>query len=149
MDLQMLILALGQAQESGETIFFSDTTEIVIGEKIPSKLKKDPTARMTIVDDVIRFLNEKTGKRYSSKAAANQKLILARINEGATLEDFKTVIENKVRSWKGDHYWDKYLRPSTLFQASKFEGYLNERSQKTEEQSGFDELQNLMETKRQ
>ncbi|NCB45345.1 MAG: hypothetical protein EOM59_22360, partial [Clostridia bacterium] len=37
-----------------------------------------------------------------------------------------TVIDKKCAQWKGTDM-DKYLRPSTLFNASKFEGYLNEK----------------------
>ena len=58
--------------------------------------------------------------------------------------NFFTVIDNKVSSWKGTE-WEKYLRPETLFCASKFQGYLNEKSTiSTKEESetipeGFEE----------
>jgi uncharacterized phage protein (TIGR02220 family) len=51
-------------------------------------------------------------------------MISARIEEGYKLEDFKIVIDNMVAKWKGTE-WEQYLRPQTLFQASKFENYLN------------------------
>jgi hypothetical protein len=47
------------------------------------------------------------------------------LNEKFTLEDFKTVIDKKAKSWMGTE-WQKYLRPETLF-GTKFEGYLNEK----------------------
>ena len=76
-------------------------------------------------DEIISYLNEKTSSRYRS-TDTTKKLIRARLEEGFTKEDFFTVIDNKVKTWKGTE-WEKYLRPSTLFNASKFQGYLNEK----------------------
>ena len=74
--------------------------------------------------EVIDYLNEKTGKTYKTVKTNNQ-LINARYEEGYTLEDFKAVIDYKTSKWKGTE-WEKYLRPSTLFSAKNFENYVNE-----------------------
>ena len=79
--------------------------------------------------DVIAYLNEKAGTNYRASAESTKKLIHARLAEGFTLEDFKTVIDNKCADWLNTDY-AKFLRPGTLFQNSKFEGYLNEKSVK-------------------
>ena len=79
-------------------------------------------------DEVIDYLNEKTGKHYRSKAAATRKLIKARFAEGYTLEDFKRVIDTKTSQWLNTDQ-DKFLRPETLFRPSHFESYLNEAPQ--------------------
>lgn len=76
------------------------------------------------IKNVINYLNSKLNSKYSDKAQQNTKYINARINEGHTFEDFKTVIDKKHAEWKGTE-WEKYLRPETLF-GSKFEGYLNQ-----------------------
>lgn len=76
-------------------------------------------------DEIIVYLNEKTSSRYRS-TESTKKLIHARMEEGFTKEDFFTVIDNKVKTWKGTE-WEKFLRPETLFCASKFQGYLNEK----------------------
>ena len=76
-------------------------------------------------DEIISYLNEKCSSRYRA-TDSTKKLIRARLEEGFTKEDFFTVIDNKVKTWKGTE-WEKYLRPSTLFNASKFQGYLNEK----------------------
>ena len=76
-------------------------------------------------DEIIDYLNEKTSSRYRS-TDTTKKLIRARMEEGFTQADFFTVIDNKVTTWKGTE-WEKYLRPETLFCASKFQGYLNEK----------------------
>ena len=74
--------------------------------------------------EIIDYLNEKTGKTYKAVKTNNQ-LINARYEEGYTLEDFKAVIDYKTSKWKGTE-WEKYLRPSTLFSAKNFENYVNE-----------------------
>ena len=50
----------------------------------------------------------------------------ARYREGYKLDDFKKVIDLKVKEWLNDPHWHKYLRPSTLFNATNFENYLEE-----------------------
>lgn len=78
-------------------------------------------------EEVIDYLNEQTGKHFRKSSNATKSLIHARLSEGYTLDDFKHVIDVKVAQWKGDPEMDKYLQPSTLFRASKFEGYVNEQ----------------------
>lgn len=71
----------------------------------------------------IAYLNQKLGKNYKY-VDKNTKLVNARLKEGYTIDDFKTVIDKKVAEWKnGD--MAKYLRPETLF-GTKFDGYLNQ-----------------------
>lgn len=77
-----------------------------------------------IYTSVIEYLNKKTGKSFKSDTTKNRELIRARIREGFHEEDFKRVIDNKVKAWLGKEQ-EKYLRPETLF-GNKFEGYLNE-----------------------
>lgn len=76
--------------------------------------------------EVIGYLNEKTGKKYSAKSIASQRLINGRISDGYTLADFKHVIDVKTAEWLNDPSMVMYLRPGTLFLPSKFEGYLNQ-----------------------
>lgn len=73
--------------------------------------------------EVIEYLNQKTGKNFKSGSKANQKHIKARFSEGFTLEDFKKVIDLKCEEWSGSQM-ETYLRPETLF-GDKFDSYLN------------------------
>ena len=74
--------------------------------------------------EIIDYLNSKTKAHYKASSKVNQRLIKARIKDGYTLEDFKTVINNKAFEWQHTEMW-KYMRPSTLF-GSHFDDYLNE-----------------------
>ena len=75
--------------------------------------------------EIIDYLNEKTGRKYKHTAIANQRVIKARMNEGYTLEEFKTVIDKKTVEWENDVKMKKFLRPETLF-GTNFDRYLNE-----------------------
>lgn len=80
-----------------------------------------PTAE---ADAIIDYLNTKAEKRYRH-TSTNRKIITARLREGFTQQDCETVIDTMVSHWKDDEMMNRYLRPETLFRASKFEGYLN------------------------
>lgn len=73
-------------------------------------------------DSVIDYLNEKAHTNYRH-ADGNRKFISARLKEGFSVDDCKTVIDKKCQDWLGTEY-EQYLRPKTLF-GNKFEGYLN------------------------
>jgi len=85
---------------------------------------KTPSFRSEAIE-VLQFLNEKTGRKFR-EGDTNLKLIVARLKSGASVQDCKTVIARKHRQWaKDDKMWP-YLRPATLFNATKFENYLGE-----------------------
>lgn len=85
--------------------------------------------------EIVDYLNEKANTKYRSSGSKTKSLIKARINEGFSLDDFKTVIEKKAKEWSGTTM-EKYLRPETLF-GTKFEGYLNEKQSANQRQIGY------------
>ncbi|MGJ0841796.1 conserved phage C-terminal domain-containing protein [Clostridium tertium] len=64
------------------------------------------------------------GKKYKENNKSTLILINKRINEGYTIDDFKSVIDKKVKTWKNTKL-EEYLNPQTLFE-DKFEIYLNQ-----------------------
>lgn len=76
-------------------------------------------------EEVIDYLNEKANRSFQ-KGAANLKFVKARIEEGATLEQIKAVIDVKVKAWALDPKMAEYLRPETLFNATKFASYVGQ-----------------------
>lgn len=78
---------------------------------------------------IIDYFNEHVGTHYTYRNKEINGYINARISEGFSVDNFKTVIDNKIASWKGTE-WEQYLRPKTLFAPSHFEDYLNERRPK-------------------
>lgn len=79
-----------------------------------------------LVEEVIDYLNLKTGKNFRATTPRTIRDISSRAKEGATLSDFKKVIDTKCLAWKDDQRMNEYLRPITLF-STKFESYLNEQ----------------------
>jgi len=75
--------------------------------------------------EIINFLNEKADRSYRP-VQTNLDLIIARLEEGFDVQDFKCVIARKVRDWSGDEKMAKFLRPATLFNKSKFAQYSGE-----------------------
>lgn len=72
---------------------------------------------------IVDYLNQKAGTNYKPTTKDTVSHINARLSDGFTVDDFKTVIDKKVNEWQGTEF-EKYLRPKTLF-GTKFESYLN------------------------
>ena len=51
---------------------------------------------------------------------------MARLRSGATVLQCRQVIAKKAREWQGRADMAVYLRPATLFNATKFEQYVGE-----------------------
>ncbi len=101
--------------------------------------KTDENTTVDEVEEIISYLNAKTGKHYKANVYKTQTLILQLMHEGFTVEDFRTVIDKKCAEWLGTEY-EQYLRPITLF-SEKFEGYLNQpqpTEQRNETESQYD-----------
>jgi uncharacterized phage protein (TIGR02220 family) len=75
--------------------------------------------------ELLEFLNSKTERNFRP-TSANLDLLKARIKEGYTVRDIRIVIARKCREWKGDDKMEKYLRPMTLFNRTKFAQYVGE-----------------------
>ena len=75
-----------------------------------------------VSERVIGKLNELTGTKYRPSAEGTRRLIGARLRDGYLEPDLIRVVEQQVDEWLGTK-WEKYLRPETLFNASKFESY--------------------------
>lgn len=79
--------------------------------------------------EILEYLNRKAGKAYKP-VAANISLITARLRGGASPEDLKAVIDRKCAQWLSDAKMAQYLRPATLFNATKFAQYQGETDQR-------------------
>lgn len=88
-----------------------------------SEEDKEKETDKEIYKYIVDYLNQKTGQKYKHSSKKTQTCIHARLAEGFTEEDFRTVIDKKCADWIGTE-WEKYLRPETLF-GTKFESYLN------------------------
>jgi len=85
--------------------------------------ERDPAVE-SVIDETIAYLNSHAGKRYLPKTESNREFVRARIKDGYGFDDFKFVIENQWIEWHGTTS-EKYMRPETLFNATKFQSYIN------------------------
>ncbi|OIQ80500.1 hypothetical protein GALL_377550 [mine drainage metagenome] len=69
-------------------------------------------------------MNAKAGKKFRP-VDANLRLLAARLKE-ATADEIRSVIDAKVTEWGTDTKMATFLRPETLFNATKFAGYLGQ-----------------------
>ena len=106
-------------------------------------IDKGQKPQTDVYEEIIKYLNEKTGSHFKPTSKSTQRLINGRLSENYTIEDFKYVIDVKTNEWKNNTKMSKYLTPDTLFNASKFEKYRNQQMpkqpnvQKQDERLGF------------
>lgn len=105
-------------------------------EQLKTQKNSSINTEPSIYREIINYLNERIGAKYKPSSAINKRLIDARAKEGYSLDDFKTVIDNKCATWSNDQKMSKYLRPQTLF-GTKFESYLNEKAPSIPQHTDF------------
>lgn len=101
-----------------------DKNIYIVGEPTAEKPKKEPYIEK--VEEILNYLNEKTGKKFTSRSKSSVKMIKDRLREGYVVDEFKAVIDNKVAAWGNNPDMKIYLRPETLFRPSHFDSYLND-----------------------
>jgi len=78
------------------------------------------------INDIIYYLNNETNKKFTTESDFVKDLIVDRLEENYTIDDFKSVIDHKTKEWLNNKEFNKNLRPGTLFSKNNFERYLNE-----------------------
>lgn len=109
-------------------------------EDISNDISKKKGADLSTITEIVDYLNEKANTSFRPSAEYAKTHIRARLREGFTVDDFKAVIDGRVKAWANDPKMSEYLRPQTLF-GTKFESYLNasKAKPKTDEEE-WDEL---------
>jgi phage replication O-like protein O len=91
-------------------------------------ITKDNTKDICI--ELLNHLNSKA-KKHFKPVKANLDLIKARLKEYSA-DDLKAVIDSRVTKWLNDPKMNEYLRPGTLFNATKCAQYISEGPAKAE-----------------
>lgn len=89
------------------------------GEDLSGKPDDDEAVK------ILAHLNVKANRDYRP-VPSNLKLIRGRLKEGATPAEMRAVIDLKVAQWGKDQKMVQYLRPDTLFNATKFAQYVGQ-----------------------
>ena len=93
-------------------------------EKKENKKETNPC-----VEIIMEYFRSVTGSKHREAGDLG-----ARLKDGYTVDDAKLVIDKKFKEWNGTDM-AKYIRPTTLFSKSKFDGYLNEIPKTNQQQT--------------
>jgi uncharacterized phage protein (TIGR02220 family) len=99
-----------------------------LGCDMTVKPKRDKSIPTQDEIDIINYLNQKLGLKPPKGFTTDNTETVHALNailERYDKEDVKSVIDLKCRKWIGTE-WQGFLRPKTLFNKNKFEGYVNE-----------------------
>ena len=142
MESKMIFIIIAQAGEHYVDLTLDDLTQmssiepkdikkalqnpefIIVDKWRSGVLKSKGNAGLLYSNDaknIILYLNSKARKNFRI-TKSNMKFINARLKEGVSYEDMCKIIDLKVEQWSGTSM-DDYLRPETLFNATKFETY--------------------------
>jgi len=101
--------------------FFEDGFTFIDGKKERKAHKQEV---MDAAQKVIDYLNHVADTAFTL-SKTNVDCIAGRLKDGYSVADMFTVINKKADQWLNNDN-QIYLRPITLFQAKKFDNYLNE-----------------------
>lgn len=129
----------------------SETEKPVVSEKTKPNTIQDNTVQNStkdidspVIAEIVDYFNEKANTSYHSSSKETKAHIRARLKEGFTVQDFKTVIDGRIKAWAKDPKMCEYIRPKTLF-GSKFESYLNAEKVRNCTSQGGDGLDEVFE----
>ena len=105
---------------------------------MPAHVRERIVSRVTGVDasdgvarEILEFLNQRRsevlpGRQGYRPVEANLRFIQGRLASGITAEQLRAVVVVKCRAARAGEFDPRYLRPETLFNATKCEQYLGE-----------------------
>lgn len=87
-------------------------------------LEKQKTNKQTVVEarDILAYLNKNAGKNFRA-VDSTLRPIVARLKEGYTPERLREIAFYKIEQWGADEKMAEYLRPATLYNATKCAQY--------------------------
>ena len=109
-----------------------ETNKRIANERSITK-REEPLRKVTLstdkdkdkIRDIVQDLNVVCGTKFKVTTVSTYSAIKARLLEGYTLDDFKSVHKTKFNEWVGTDM-AKHLNPTTLYRPGNFEKYLNQ-----------------------
>lgn len=92
------------------------------GHRVRAKAGPDSCGDCKVIID---HLNKATGRRYEASGKSGGFVHARHTRHG--IAPCLRVIDRKVGAWLRHPKWTKFLRPETLFNPTKFDGYVNEQ----------------------
>jgi len=111
--------------EESRTTVVKDSALPTKEEEHKNKKSKNKTAVSRRAQTLLDYLNNRTSRsgaaRFTSWAGLRE-----RLDEGATEDDVRVVVDLKIAQWTHVEKMRAYIRPRTLFGRESFAGYLSE-----------------------
>ena len=117
--LRERLTGLGRIKQSKSESKGAGNTQSIVENSIEEKSKEEES-----IKEIVDFLNDLANRFYKSETEQTKKLISARL-KNYTIEQLKEVIQLKCYEWMGTDM-ERFIRPSTLFNRSNFENYIEE-----------------------
>ena len=76
--------------------------------------------------EVLNYLNQQANRKFRVNVKSNLSNIKARLSDGNDIQTLFDIIDMKCYEWLNDAKMCEYLQPDTLFNATKFEKYLEQ-----------------------
>ena len=103
----------------------AESLELVIDrsyELLRGRTQDPARSRAAVARSVIDFLNRRAGRNFDLNNRKNLDFVCARLKEGYSEQTIKQVTAMMCRKWRNTEM-DAYLRPATLYNATKFAQY--------------------------
>ncbi len=114
----------GLSQDGGQNTLIPDS--LIPDSPIPDTVEEPLSSKPDDeAEQILAYLNAEANRGYRP-VPSNIRLIRARLTEGATPAEMRAVIDLKVKQWAKDKKMAQYLRPDTLFNATKFAQYVGQ-----------------------
>lgn len=113
------------------------------GEAEAEERREESLSGKPDITDIINHFNSVTGQKLKASAKSHSENISARLSEGHSVDDLKMVIDSKYKEWVNDSKMAQYIRPSTLFQVGKFNGYLQQAKSTPVQKSSLHDLSGM------
>ena len=136
-----LIQQLPSMEQSASNALVSE--EERRGREEAEKRREESLSGKPDVTNVVDHFNLVTGQKLKASAKSHSENISARLSEGHSVADLKLVIDSKYKEWVNDAKMAQYIRPSTLFQVGKFNGYLQQAKALPVQKSSLHDLSGM------
>jgi uncharacterized phage protein (TIGR02220 family) len=122
--LQALVELARLLEQPEVTVDLVDLERVLAGPGSPTPKKVgDPVPR-----EILAYLNQVTGRDFRPTPAVLKPIAQRLAEVKGDVEGIKAMIDRQFRCWGNDPRMKTYLRPDTLFRASKFPSYYGMRN---------------------
>jgi uncharacterized phage protein (TIGR02220 family) len=123
--LQVLVELARLLEQPQVTVPTDDLERVLAGPGLPPPKGGDPSPAR----EILAYLNQVTGRDFRPTPAVLKPIAQRLAEVKGDVDGIKAMIDRQFRCWGNDPKMKTYLRPDTLFRASKFPSYYGTRNE--------------------